>query len=134
MLIMTRINVIPVTELCDQHLLAEHREITRIPSCLFKGILKYEYPDRSPTYTLGKGHVKFFTNKLGWLLSRYNELGVECSRRGFAVTRREWEQPMRQRGFLFEDWVPDEQAMAISRNRINEKMPEKARFFGKRIT
>ncbi|HGJ5874346.1 MAG TPA: pyrimidine dimer DNA glycosylase/endonuclease V [Arsenophonus apicola] len=29
---MTRINVIPPNELCDQHLLAEHRELTRIPN------------------------------------------------------------------------------------------------------
>ncbi|WP_084023089.1 pyrimidine dimer DNA glycosylase/endonuclease V [Xenorhabdus hominickii] len=29
---MTRINVILSSELCDQHLLAEHRELTRIPN------------------------------------------------------------------------------------------------------
>jgi deoxyribonuclease (pyrimidine dimer) len=130
---MTRINLVPVSELCDQHLLAEHREITRIPSCLYKGILKYEYPDRPKNFTLGKGHVKFFTNKLGWLLSRYNELGVECFKRGFNVTRREWDQPMRQRGFCFEDWTPDDFAISISRARITEKMPKKARYYGKPV-
>lgn len=30
--LMTRINLVPPEELCDQHLLAEHRELTRIPN------------------------------------------------------------------------------------------------------
>ena len=35
---MTRINVgIPPEELTDKHLLAEHREIKRIPNCIAKG-------------------------------------------------------------------------------------------------
>lgn len=31
---MTRINTIPVQELCDSHILAEIREITRIPNTI----------------------------------------------------------------------------------------------------
>ena len=31
---MTRINLIPPKELCDQHLLAEFRELTRIPNAV----------------------------------------------------------------------------------------------------
>ena len=34
---MTRINLVPPEELCDQHLLAEHRELTRIPNAVAKG-------------------------------------------------------------------------------------------------
>jgi hypothetical protein len=34
---MTRINLIPVNELTDQHLLAEHREIKRIPNVILSG-------------------------------------------------------------------------------------------------
>ena len=34
---MTRINLINVEELTDQHLLAEHREIKRIPNVISKG-------------------------------------------------------------------------------------------------
>lgn len=36
---MTRINLIAPAELCDQHLLAEHRELTRIPNAVAKGNL-----------------------------------------------------------------------------------------------
>lgn len=125
---MTRINVVPVINLCDQHLLAEHREITRIPSCLYKGKLKYEYADRSPTYILGPGHVKFFTNKLGWLLKRYNELGDECARRGFKVTRREWARPLMALGFKFENWSPTTKDIELNQIRINYKMPKSPRY------
>ena len=34
---MTRINLVSPAELCDQHLLAEHRELTRIPNAVAKG-------------------------------------------------------------------------------------------------
>jgi len=34
---MTRINLVPPQELCDQHLLAEHRELTRIPNAVARG-------------------------------------------------------------------------------------------------
>ena len=61
---MTRINAgIPVETLTDKHLIAEHREIKRIPNCISKG--KY--------------------NKCEYLLDRYTELYDECIRRGFNV-------------------------------------------------
>lgn len=82
---MTRINAhINPLVLCDQHLLAEHREIKRIPNTIRSGKAKLTgIPD---TFSLGKGHVKFFYNKLGYLQNRYNDLYDECIRRGFNVT------------------------------------------------
>ena len=43
---MTRINVVPVESLTDQHLLAELREITCIPNCVVNGKFKLDgnYP------------------------------------------------------------------------------------------
>ena len=60
---MTRINAgIPPAELTNKHLIAEHREIKRIPNCIAKGKYKMEgIPDK---FKLGTGHVKFFYNKL----------------------------------------------------------------------
>ena len=55
---MTRINIIPPAELCDQHLLAEHRELTRIPNLVVKG--KFSLEGQPSDYKLGTGHVKFF--------------------------------------------------------------------------
>ena len=49
--IMTRINLVPPAELCDQHLLAEHRELTRIPNAVAKG--KYHLKGQPAEYKLG---------------------------------------------------------------------------------
>lgn len=82
---MTRINVgIRPEELPDRLLLAEHREITRIPNAVMTGrAVLQDLPER---FTLGPGHVKFFYPRLGYLSRRYSSLLVECRRRGFQVT------------------------------------------------
>lgn len=82
---MTRINAhIKPSVLCDQHLLAEHREIKRIPNTIRSG--KAKLTGIPKTFSLGKGHVKFFYNKLSYLQNRYADLHQECIRRGFNVT------------------------------------------------
>jgi hypothetical protein len=84
-LIMTRINAcINPLVLCDQHLLAEHREIKRIPNVIRSG--KAKLTGIPTKFSLGKGHVKFFYNKLGYLQNRYAHLHQECLARGFNVT------------------------------------------------
>ena len=82
---MTRINVaILPSELNDKHLIAEHREIKRIPNTIKTGKAVI---DNIPTlFTLGKGHVKFFYNKLKYLHERYDAIHRECMKRGFNVT------------------------------------------------
>lgn len=82
---MTRINVgIHPRELPSKLLLAEHREITRIPNAVKTG--RAILIDIPPNFTLGAGHVKFFYNKLGYLKDRYAALYYECVARGFQVT------------------------------------------------
>lgn len=81
---MTRINCgIPPAELSDKHLLAEHREIKRIPNCITKG--RYNLEGQPKEFTLGKGHVKFFYTRIGYLLDRYLCIYTECINRGFNV-------------------------------------------------
>ena len=63
---MTRINIIPASELHDQHLIAEYREITMVPAALRRTLNSKKGLDESKipsTYTLNKGHVYFFTIK-----------------------------------------------------------------------
>ena len=74
---MTRINVgIFPSELPTKLLLAEHRELKRIPNMVRANRVNLTgIPAR---FTLGTGHVKFFYNKLGYLRSRYMELYNEC--------------------------------------------------------
>jgi hypothetical protein len=82
---MTRINVgIPPKKLTDKHLMAEHREIKRIPNCISKG--KYDLKGQPIDFKLGTGHVKFFYTRLKYLKNRYEELYQECLDRGFNVT------------------------------------------------
>ena len=53
---MTRINCgIPVEELTNKHLIAEHREIKRLPNCVVKG--RYNLKGQPKLFTLGTGHV-----------------------------------------------------------------------------
>ena len=127
---MTRINVVPVGELCDQHLLAEFRELTRIPNGLLSGKLEPHYPDAPKEYTLGKGHVKFFVNKLSWLSERYSALFDECWNRGFKV---KYIWPVYEKALLipdkcWNDYTPTHEALALNRARILERMPAKPRF------
>ena len=76
---MTRINAgIPPSELCDQHLLSEYRELPRVRSLALK--TTSEIPER---FRLGKGHMLFFVNKGGWLRARWLDLRAELRERGF---------------------------------------------------
>lgn len=80
---MTRINVIDPADLSNEHLMAEYRELPRIFTHVKKhGIDKSRIPAQ---YTLGKGHVLFFTDKLEWLINRFVALNVELIRRGYNV-------------------------------------------------
>lgn len=123
---MTRINVIPPYELCDQHLLAEFRELTRIPNGILSGKLKAHYDDRPSQYTLGKGHVKFFTDKLRWLFHRYYDLFMECEKRGFMVLPI-WPEACQLEMDYFH---PTEQEISLNKQRIKERWPKQARYYG----
>jgi hypothetical protein len=127
----TRVNLVPPAELCDQHLLAEHREITRIPSLVKKRKVNLDsipqsYRIRSDAHPeLGRGHVAFFYDKLGWLLDRYSAVHNECRRRGFDVG---WNWTQVQDLSLCLWWQPSPDDVQRNRNRIHEQMPPKPRF------
>ncbi|MFZ7155253.1 pyrimidine dimer DNA glycosylase/endonuclease V [Avibacterium avium] len=122
---MTRINVVPPQELCDQHLLAEHRELTRIPNAVAKG--KYNLAGQPADYKLGEGHVRFFFNKLQFLKNRYDLLHQECKARGFKV-QYFWPEDLPQDPSLWQDYQPTENALTLNRERIQLRMPKVARF------
>lgn len=117
---MTRINCgIDPSELTDKHLLAEHREIKRIPNCISKG--KYNLNNIPHQFVLGTGHVKFFYNKLKFLLNRYIKLHDECLKRGFSVQdyRSAWDSIPNE---LMNDYNPTDRDSEIIRSRINERL------------
>lgn len=116
---MTRINVgVKPSELSNKHLLAEHREIKRIPNMVKSGrAIMTGIPDK---FTLGKGHVKFFYNKQKYLLRRYRAIYWECIKRGFNVTdfRDAWYSLPRE---VMGDYHPTKEDRELILNRIQEK-------------
>lgn len=119
---MTRINAgIPPKELHSKHLIAEHREIKRVPSL----VKKRKYFDDIPnSFKLGNGHVKFFYDKLGYLKKRYEEIYAECLNRNYNVTYfgDSWKDIPDE---LMGDWNPTEDAILQIRQRISERTPKK---------
>lgn len=83
---MTRINsAISVKNLTDEHLLAEHREIKRLPYILKQAINSGSIHNIPSKFTLGKGHILFFLDKMYFTLSRYSDIHAELLVRGFNV-------------------------------------------------
>lgn len=117
---MTRINIgIKPSLLHNKHLLAEHREITRIPNTLKSGRLKV---DGIPlNFVLGKGHVKFFIDKQLYLKKRYEELYSECIHRGFKVQYYgdSWDDIDYK---YLNDYVPNEKDLNLIMERLEEKL------------
>ena len=115
---MTRINVgILPKELSNKHLIAEHREIKRIPNCISKG--KYNMDGQPDRFKLGTGHVKFFYDKLSYLKDRYISLYNECIRRGFNVQNYTgaWDNVPNE---LMGDYIPTEGDRKLIQQRIIE--------------
>ena len=116
---MTRINVgIPPADLVNQHLIAEHREIKRIPNCIAKG--KYNMEGIPDKFKLGTGHVKFFYNKLLYLKNRYISLYNECIKRGFNVQNyiAAWDNVPQE---LMNDYTVKVNDIKIIKQRIDER-------------
>lgn len=115
---MTRVNLIPPSELCDQQLLAEHREIIRIPRMMLN--CKVNMSNIPAKFTLGTGHVRFFYNKMRFLHNRYMQVDYECRKRGHNITCDA--APFVEARIRFADresfWQPTQEDIALSRERI----------------
>lgn len=130
---MTRINLLHPKFLCDQHLLAEHRELTRIPNSILSGKYSLEGKHIPTSYVLGTGHVTFFFNKIDFLFERYLQLHQECLNRNFAVT---WKFPTL---LSFKDsdniqYTVTKQDRSLNKARLIERTPRKVLFHSTEIT
>lgn len=121
---MTRINVVPVHELSRQHLIAEYREIMRLPKNLEKSLNRKTKPfnvnEIPPEYVLGPGHVKFFYDKFSFLKTRFRQLTVEMKRRGYKANFTDvtiFNMPQ----IYMNDYKPTRAALKINRQRIKER-------------
>ena len=122
---MTRINCVEPSELTGKHLVAEYREISRIFALVSVAIARGERPDdpRNPSsYVLGKGHVRFFYPRLGYINQRFLSLVAEMKSRGYTTNFEDIpEISLSIPSEWWNDWVPDDSALSLNRARIAER-------------
>ena len=88
-IVVTRINVVPPSELSNKHLVAEHYELPRVFTLVRRAIARGQTADKVksrqvPDYVLGPGHVTFFYTRLGYLVERFGAIQAEMRKRGFS--------------------------------------------------
>lgn len=129
---MTRINVIPVETLCDQHLLAEYTELAPVVLNVVNG--KQRNLKGAPQhYKLNTGHVLFFRNKLKYLINRYDQLVAELLERGYTInypTLRNQVTPDNQQelAIYLNDYQPTQAAVEENVERIVERLNSMGRI------
>jgi deoxyribonuclease (pyrimidine dimer) len=122
---MTRINVVDPKELTVKHLVAEYREITRLPKNLQTALNRKTSPfslkEIPSEYVLGKGHVKFFFDKMLFLKKRFESLVDEMLQRGYNPTYRDSSIFETEEQFM-NDYTPTDEAIKINRERIQDRL------------
>lgn len=111
---MTRINLVPPSELSDAWLISEYRELPRVVK---RSISIENAPNK---YKLGEGHVKWARKHSLFVISRFDELVKEMYYRGFKprfcstlsyyVTKE-----------MFNDYNPTTYDVMVSKNRLIQK-------------
>ncbi|WWP52207.1 endonuclease V N-glycosylase UV repair enzyme [Enterobacter phage ZX14] len=129
---MTRINLTLVSELADQHLMAEYRELPRVFGAVRKHVQngkKLKDFKISSVFILGTGHVTFFYDKLEFLRKRQIDLIAECLKRGFKIQDITVQDisdiPVEFRN----DYVPTPDALKISQARLDEKIAQRPQWY-----
>ncbi len=121
---MVRINLINPEKLADQHLIAEYDEILMLLGYVKKYPKLGEVPDK---YTLGKGHILFFKNKLKYLKKRHSLLKKEMKKRGFnakiTINLKQFDKK------LIHDWKPSKESIEIIKKRLINKIELKPNFY-----
>ena len=125
---MTRINVVPVSELSDQHLIAEYRELPRVIK------QHIDISDAPDNYCLGKGHMKWARAHWPFVAHRFFDLFREMNYRGFVTNF----DPNK----LYDDYcgslpinikepyyTPKENDIKMNRNRLVEKYRMKPNWY-----
>ena len=152
----TRINLVHPSELSQQHLFAEFREIKMVPKALQRSlraamqrhvkangytsdhdlqrIAQQTVLSRIPDeFTLGKGHVSFFYDKGFYLFSRYGLIRNELWRRRFNFDQNALLDP----DYVFagldqrfnQNYIPTQGALDLIRARIAERISEKPDWY-----
>ncbi len=137
---MTRINLVHPSDLADQHLFSEWREIKRIVPAALRSLKSqsiFEIHEKICShYTLNIGHVIFFYDKLLFLKNRFNILTDECYQRGFNITpfvfeNEDYTQVYNRVGQV--SWKPTKADIQVNIDRISQRLNERPdwyRYYG----
>lgn len=122
---MTRINVVPAEELTTTMLLAEYRELPRIFNLVRRAQERGETPAMvgiPSEYTLGKSHLKFFYDKLRFLVDREKTLILELELRGLSPKFTDPENLLSGiHPHWVNDWAVTPTALYFNRLRLRER-------------
>lgn len=125
---MVRVNLVNPKYLTDQHLIAEYAEILMLLAYIKQHPEKKNIPSR---YTLKKGHMKFFKDKVLYLKRRHEQIIREMKKRGFKPTRNLKISGLRKS--LMNNWKPNPQDLQIIKRRLIQKIKMKPgwyRYYG----
>lgn len=129
---MTRINVVSVIELTDQHLMAEYRELPMVFTSAKRSNASKFVPKTD--YTLNKGHVSFFWDKKQYLLNRWLDIIEELHNRNYnidpAQRRVLWNEVDK---FPQVQWTPSQKDRQVNIKRLEERIvsrPGWYRYYG----
>ena len=129
---MTRVNVVPPKELCNQHLLAEWREMPRLVKNLNASLNRKSKPfskdEISPHYILGAGHVKFFFDKFKYLHKRHEVITTELLSRGYNLSNTNSDVFKSVDSKWYNDYIPTNDALKLNRERIELRMPKSPKW------
>lgn len=124
--VMTRINsAIPPANLCDQHLLAEYRELPRVSALAWKWYERENKSEIPSDFRLGTGHVSFFYDKGGFLKERFDSIVETLEGRGFDLQFKTYRpHPDGMNGY----YKPSSRERVLLEERITLRMPSKPRW------
>lgn len=121
---MVRVNLVNPKTLSDQHLIAEYDEILMLVAY----IKKYPSIDEIPeNYCLGKGHMKFFKDKILYLKKRHEKLKQEMKKRNFQTNK-----TIKLSGYKKQNkknWKPKKKDLEIIKKRISQKLKQKPKYY-----
>ncbi|AGH32114.1 endonuclease V N-glycosylase UV repair enzyme [Vibrio phage 11895-B1] len=130
---MTRINTIKPSDILDQHLIAEWRELPRIPNSILSGKAKLDLKIIPDQYKLGQNHVRFFYNKLSYLQKRHTMICEEMDRRSInrdkSITVDLTSLNLVLKACLCNDWQPTSRDHNINIERLQERFDLRKRAY-----
>ena len=122
---MTRINTVHPSDLTNEWLLAEWRELPRIPNTILAGKAVVNLKAIPANYKLGTGHVLFFYNKLIYLQKRHalicNELDKRNIKRDVNVCVSLDNLNSVHKQALCNDWKPSQADHGVLIERLQER-------------